>query len=137
MEYRCTKQYQAIYDFVMNHRTHPTAEDVYQEIVQIIPNISLKTVNRNLYKLVEEGKITRISMANEKDRFDGQTMNHYHLCCNQCHNFVDIDLPYQDQLNEMAAKKSHYQISAHTIIFKGICPQCLNQIKEKKEKWQK
>ena len=43
MEYRCTKQYQAIYDFVTNNRCHPTAEEVYSEIVREVPNISLKT----------------------------------------------------------------------------------------------
>ena len=129
MEYRCTKQYQAIYDFVTNNRCHPTAEEVYSEIVKEIPNISLKTVYRNLYKLVDEGKIARISLANQKDRFDGDTTNHYHLCCSKCHQFMDFYLPYQNQLNEMASQKSNYQIMAHTIIFKGICPQCLKKIK--------
>lgn len=43
------------------------------KLVKEIPNISLKTVYRNLYKLVDEGKIARISLANQKNRFDGDT----------------------------------------------------------------
>ena len=132
MEYRCTKQYQAIYDYVKKSFIHPTAENVYEAILRQYPHISLKTVYRNLYKLADEGKILRISIANQKDRFDGRIDHHYHLCCQKCGNFMDVNIDYQYQLNEAVEQKTNYKIAAHSIIFKGICPRCLNQkLKEK------
>lgn len=124
MEKRNTKQYLLIYDLVHNNYCHPTAEDIHQQVVRVYPNVSLTTVYRNLNKLALEGKIKRIIIANQKDRFDTTVSNHYHLCCDKCHKFVDLDYPYQLELDQKVKEISNYEINSHSIIFNGICPEC-------------
>ena len=131
MKNRNTKQYLKTYQIVCESCNHPTALEVYQQIVQIFPNISLTTVYRNLNKLAKEGKIQHILIPNQPDRFDRTTQDHYHLHCIYCNQFVDLSFPYQSQLNHLVENASDYQIMEHSIIFNGICPSCRKKINQK------
>ena len=56
-----SKQRDSIQRFLQTRKDHPTAEVVYQNIREEIPNISLGTVYRNLSLLSEMGEIQKIS----------------------------------------------------------------------------
>ena len=61
---------------------------IYISLRTILPNISLGTVYRNLSKLSDDGKILKLS-CDGADHFDGNTNQHYHLFCNNCHRVFD------------------------------------------------
>ncbi len=126
--YKKSRQREAIQKCLMDRRDHPTAEMVYLCIKNEFPNISLGTVYRNLSLLSELGEIRKITMSDGPDRFDGNTMPHYHFQCRNCGCFMDLDMPLQDNLNSLAAADFTGCIEEHTIQFTGICPDCL-QIK--------
>ena len=44
-----SRQREAIKDFLMTRKDHPTADVVYENIKKIYPNISLGTVYRHLF----------------------------------------------------------------------------------------
>ena len=70
---------------VLSKRTnHPTAEDIYQEVHDIEPTISLATVYRNLNLLADNGEIRKIKFQGTSDRFDPITSEHFHFVCNNC-----------------------------------------------------
>ena len=54
-----SRQREAIKDFLMTRKDHPTADVVYENIKKIYPNISLGTVYRNLSLLSEIGEIQK------------------------------------------------------------------------------
>lgn len=54
---RNTIQCQIILNTVLKMQSHPTAENVYQEIQKEHPNISKSIVYRILHKLIEDDKI--------------------------------------------------------------------------------
>ena len=43
-----SKQRDALHNFLMSRKDHPTAETVYANVIKEFPNISLGTVYRNL-----------------------------------------------------------------------------------------
>lgn len=57
-----SRQREAIKDFLMTRKDHPTADVVYENIKKIYPNISLGTVYRNLSLLSEIGEIQKLSI---------------------------------------------------------------------------
>jgi len=57
-----SRQREAIYNYLLSTKTHPTAEAVYQVVQQDYPKISLATVYRNLALLEETGQVQRIPM---------------------------------------------------------------------------
>ena len=77
-----SKQRDAIVAFLKTRKDHPTADMVYHEIRQTIPNISLGTVYRNLSLLSDRGEILRLSCDGKTDRFDADIRPHYHFICN-------------------------------------------------------
>ena len=65
-----SKQREAIITVLRDMKTHPTASAVYEKAREIIPNISLGTVYRNLAALRESGDILAISIGDGFDHFD-------------------------------------------------------------------
>ena len=59
-----SKQRDAILEFLMTRKDHPTADTVYQNVREQFPNISLGTVYRNLTLLAEIGQIQKIAIGN-------------------------------------------------------------------------
>ncbi|MDY5253001.1 MAG: transcriptional repressor [Erysipelotrichaceae bacterium] len=124
MEYRQTKQRQAIYDAVRGKDKYMSAYDVYDVVKKSYPNIALKTVYRNLNFLCEQKLIAKI--VNEGQiYFDGNPEPHYHLHCIKCDRYYDVDLPYDHKLDELVAQKYNAKIDGHQMIFEGICSNCL------------
>ena len=109
---------------VFENRIHPTAEDVYLMIKAKHPGISLATVYRNLNTLSEKGKIKKISMANAKDRFDGDINEHYHVSCTACSKLSDVSLSRLSGLDDEVFEKTGVYVTGHELIIKGICPDC-------------
>ena len=56
-----SKQRDAIINFLMTRKDHPTADTIYVNIKEEFPNISLGTVYRNLALLSSRGDILKLS----------------------------------------------------------------------------
>ena len=119
-----SKQREAIVAFLKTRKDHPTADTVYQEIRHSIPNISLGTVYRNLSLLSDRGEILRLSCDGKTDRFDADIRPHYHFLCKQCGCVQDVDLPYQENLDQLAQTSFSGTITSHELLFHGICNDC-------------
>ncbi len=119
-----SKQRECIKKYLETHRTHPTAETVYLDIKQDFPNISLGTVYRNLNLLADMGEISRISPGNGPDHYDGDSTPHYHFICQKCGKVMDIEMPHQTQLDELASTHFDGAITSHVTHFFGLCPEC-------------
>lgn len=126
---RNTKQREYILSAVRCSCSHPTAEEICGEVRKVCANISLTTVYRNLNLLADEGLILRITIPNEPDRFDKTTAAHYHICCDICRKFEDVDVEYGSEIDKEAENKSGYKVIGHSIIFHGICENCKNKNK--------
>lgn len=119
-----SKQRDAIIAFLKTRKDHPTADTVYNEIRNTIPNISLGTVYRNLSLLSESGEILKFSCDGKADRFDALATPHYHFMCIECGCVQDIELPYSEQIDQFANKEFNGTITGHSLLFKGYCKNC-------------
>ncbi len=124
-----SKQREAIVAFLRTRKDHPTADVVYANMRQEIPNISLGTVYRNLSLLADKGEILRLSCDGKTDHFDGFTHPHYHFICEECGAVSDIEMDLTDMLNQQASECTDGEITGHTIFFHGYCRCC----KDKRE----
>lgn len=119
-----SRQREAIREFLMNRKDHPTAEVVYQNLRQEFPHISLGTVYRNLSLLVELGEIAKLPGIDGFDHFDGNPHPHYHFICSNCHAVIDLELPPLDEIDTMAGKNFDGTITGHSAYFYGKCRAC-------------
>lgn len=122
-----SRQREAIKEYLLHTKEHPTADTVYMNIRESYPNISLGTVYRNLNLLVEQGEITKINCRDGCDRFDGNSKPHYHFLCNGCGQVLDLEMDSIDHINTIAGAKFSGKVDGHVTFFYGQCPACCNK----------
>ena len=86
-----SRQREAIKEFLMSRKDHPTAEVVYEFVSKDFPNISLGTVYRNLSFLVDNGMAIKVPCEDGSVHFDGNVEPHYHFQCMECGSVLDLD----------------------------------------------
>ena len=117
-------QREAIITFLKDRTDHPTADVVYQNIKEIIPNISLGTVYRNLKQLSDAGIILRLTCDGKTDHFDACTTPHYHFLCKCCGSVEDIHMEPVHTLIDNARANSDFTIDEANVLFTGTCTNC-------------
>ena len=125
-----SKQRDAIIKYLKEVKTHPTAEEVYNDLRVQNPVISLGTVYRNLDKLAKSGEILRLKEFGNKDRFDGNNKHHYHAECVKCKKVFDVYQDYFKSIDKQVQEKLGYDVLSHEVKFNVICPMCKEKIKE-------
>ncbi len=124
MEKRNTIQKQLVLNAVYRLACHPTAEEVYEEVVRTHPTVSKATVYRNLAGLSEDGLLRRIRMPGGADRFDHRMAAHYHISCSRCGCFSDVPFIEDSALDCTAAQATGFTEVTHDVVFFGLCPRC-------------
>ena len=87
-----TKPRMAIIDYLDKHRTHPTVDVIYRDLVREIPTLSRTTIYNVAKKLAESGIIQLLSIDDEKIHLDGDITPHAHFYCNKCGMVYDLEI---------------------------------------------
>ncbi|MBN1865545.1 MAG: transcriptional repressor [Victivallales bacterium] len=115
-------------------RSHPTADELYAKLRDLLPCISLGTVYRNLELMSREGIVRKIS--GDKSRFDADTRRHCHMRCMGCGRLVDIDDAVIDGVfDELDLLRVRGGFEGYSLEFTGRCGHCgFREVKANKEK---
>ena len=81
----------AILDAVERNCHHPSAEDIYQELVESHPSLSLSTVYGTLSAFVKAGLVRNLSEVDGRLRVDGTKAPHDHAICRMCGAIFDVE----------------------------------------------
>ncbi len=118
---RKSKQRDAIINELCSRYDHPTAMDLYLSVREIIPNISLGTLYRNLTQLEENGMVIRIPDGST-DRFDGNVSPHAHFKCSTCGNVYDLMSFNNKSITFSDDIISH--VTNYSLMAFGLCKNC-------------
>ena len=122
---RNTRQRGVILEILQETREHPTAEKIYQNARQIIPNISLGTVYRNLNFLQNQGLVREIrSCCGSSTRFDGILASHAHFHCTRCGILFDIALPQDFEQLQLSQTDGASTVTSVDLNITGECTKC-------------
>ena len=124
MQTRNTVQRQIVLQTVLRMHDHPTADAVYAAVAAAHPSISKATVYRNLNQLAGQGEIRRVPVPNGADRYDFNTVEHYHVRCTRCGRVYDVFMPPLEHLLEWVEDASGVEIQRFEILFEGVCRDC-------------
>jgi len=120
---RNTIQKIRILEYLMSTKSHPTVDDVYAEMIKVIPTISLSTVYRNLNMMAEDGEISKFDVDNET-HFDADTSFHHHVYCKVCKSIYDLyDTETSNYISENT-KIPNFIVENTNLIFLGRCCDC-------------
>lgn len=123
-KHKSSRQRSLILGILRSAKCHPTADSIYQEAREQMPNISLGTVYRNLNLLRDEGKIQELCFGRGVNRYDGDLRDHYHVRCVACGRVEDVPHISPRASSAEIEKLTMYKIHSHRLEFSGICPEC-------------
>ncbi|MEM7128605.1 MAG: Fur family transcriptional regulator [Chloroflexota bacterium] len=81
----------AILDAVERNCDHPGAEDIYQELVESHPSLSLSTVYGTLNAFARAGLVRKLSEVDGRLRVDSTKAPHNHAICRICGMIFDVE----------------------------------------------
>ncbi|WP_147820019.1 Fur family transcriptional regulator [Salidesulfovibrio onnuriiensis] len=123
MGFRLSKQRKVILEELRKVTSHPTADEVYDMVREIIPRISLGTVYRNLEFLSSQGLVLKLGGPGTQKRFDGNSSPHPHIRCAKCSRIEDVMCEVMvPALPEEYARG--FEIHNCNVEFVGLCPKC-------------
>ncbi len=108
-----------IYDYLRQHRNHPTADEIYKELSPSAPTLSKTTVYNTVKLLSSEGVIKTITIEEGQARFDAYTENHGHFICRDCASVYDFDTEFPE-----IVLPEGFQKGVTEIYCTGTCSAC-------------
>ncbi|MCF0121177.1 MAG: transcriptional repressor [Oscillospiraceae bacterium] len=118
----------AIMDALCATTTHPSAEMLYNELRQSMPDLSLATIYRNLALFRSEGCARGVCFVNGEERFDADVSDHPHLVCEHCGRVVDLDSELVSLDTAAVEESCGASVTSADIVFYGKCADCKNVI---------
>jgi Fur family peroxide stress response transcriptional regulator len=121
---KVTPQRIVIYRELLKSKDHPNAEALFKRVKNIIPDISLDTVNRALLTFSKIGIVKNVEGYGEPRRYDPNIENHHHFRCVNCHSIIDFDYrPYDDIIIPGDIKK-RFSVLNRKVLLEGYCDKC-------------
>lgn len=121
--FRITPQRVAIIDYILDAKSHPTAEDIHQNILKVYPMTSLSTVYKTI-ELLKKKNIIRSTGLSEKTQFELAKNGQINLICTTCGQIETVTDSSISSLELKAKKKTQFQITSSRLEFMGLCRRC-------------
>lgn len=112
-------------------KAHPTAQEVFNRVREIDPELGQATVYRNLRILEAQGAIIEVSFGPGAKRYDRNVTRHEHFTCHACGKIEDIYPNYHSLTGSL--HKKGYQIDEWRIAAFGVCRGCVKKKGSKKK----
>jgi len=121
---RMTPQRHAILSYLMDTKSHPTADDIYKALSPSYPSMSVATIYNNLRLFVEAGLIRELTYGDDSSRFDADLSDHYHAICKDCGSIVDFEHPPLLEVERAASVSTGFVVEGHRMEIYGLCRGC-------------
>ena len=115
----------AIMEYLMEHRTHPSTDEIHSVLIKWMPTLSKTTVYNTLKLFTEQGALMALGIDDRNIRHDIDVSDHAHFICLGCGKVYDIPVDHLDKLivrggEELTITETH-------LYYKGYCKLCDNK----------
>lgn len=125
---KVTPQRLAIFNILYNTTEHPSAEKIYQALLETHPTMSLATVYKTLDAFKKTELVQELNTTGDSYRYDANIKSHPHAICVECDGVFDIHTHLLDDIKSKVQSETEFTILSQKIYFYGICPKCKNKI---------
>ncbi|RJP18145.1 MAG: transcriptional repressor [Candidatus Abyssobacteria bacterium SURF_5] len=126
---KSTHQRLEIFREVAKSGIHPDAETVFNGVRERVPTISLDTVYRTLWVLLDLGLVTSLGASHERVRFDANLKPHHHFVCVRCGLIRDFHSRHLENIAcPEEAEAFGEPVSLHVEV-RGVCTGCRSLVK--------
>ena len=115
-----------IYDYINSHRTHPTVDEVYQNLHSSVPTLSKTSVYNTVKLFAEKNLLKVLPIDGMQIRYDADTAFHGHFLCKSCMKVYDFTIDTDSE-----SGLDGFEIKEKEIFYSGYCRECLKNNKKK------
>jgi len=110
-----------VLEYLVKHRTHPTADMIYTAISKDIPTLSKTTVYNTLNVFLEKGIVMALTIDPNEVRYDFNTTPHAHFQCIICGMIYDLETEAPSYEGDIV---EGHRVLQHHVYLRGICRNC-------------
>jgi len=121
---RVTPQRLKILSYLKSTDSHPTAEEIYQNVSANCYGLSLATVYNTLNLLKEHNLVIELKYGDLASRFDANLSAHYHVYCKVCGKVNDFWGSPITEVTSEAEENTGFTVEAVRLDLIGVCPDC-------------
>lgn len=89
--YKVTPQRLAICEIALFSKDHPTADQIYQNVIRKYSTISVATVYQTLHLLKDIGLVQELGFSDSGSRYDSNMAPHINIFCLNCGEVYDYE----------------------------------------------
>ena len=119
-----THQRQVLYEVMQGMTGHPSPEEIYAEVKEKIPAISLATVYKNIHLFVESGVLREVSLHHGSQRVEMNETDHHHMVCSRCKAISDIAADELGLPPEHQVLRGGFLVERYSVDVIGLCVSC-------------
>lgn len=123
---RLTRQRTKILEELRKQKTHPSAEEFFEEVKSKIPGINLASLYRNLEFLWRNKLVKKLHGGGDRMRFDADISHHPHMVCTSCRKIFDFECEKVNEAMKLLSNLMHeHSFHSFDLEFKGLCMDCM------------
>ena len=110
---------------VIEREGHLDVDEIYAQVLETHPTLSLATVYKNIITMVERGVLVEVPISGHKSKYEIHKHEHVHLICQECG--AVMDQPIDDVLIEETltiAKHRAFALENRQVNLYGVCARC-------------
>lgn len=116
----------AIMQYLIGNLTHPTIDQIFNDLLPSMPTLSKTTVYNTLRLFSDKKAVLSLTIDEKNVRYDGNTQRHAHFKCKKCG--VIYDVPLEEQEIPRFRGKNTWEHDETQVYFLGTCEQCARGI---------
>ncbi len=121
---RVTPQRLAIARVVGDLDGHATADEIFDELSERLPGVSMPTVYATLELLEELGQVRRVAAGSGAIIFDSRIDAHDHMICRGCGRATDLDAGLDREAALATAAATGFAAEDAQLVIQGVCAAC-------------
>lgn len=110
---------------VIEREGHLNVDEIYAQVLESHPTLSLATVYKNIITMVERGVLVEVPISGHKSKYEIRKHEHIHLICRTCGSVTDQALDevlIEDTLH--IANENAFALENRQVNLYGICAAC-------------
>jgi Fur family ferric uptake transcriptional regulator len=122
---RTTPQRVIIFEAIEKLEGHLTAEDIFAEVQQVNPYISLATIYRTLELLQDLDLVTSTNLGGNQTYYALKDhCSHHHLVCQACGGIEEFRDDILEPVRMMLAERYGFEARTDHLSIFGLCKEC-------------
>ncbi|NOZ90156.1 MAG: transcriptional repressor [Epsilonproteobacteria bacterium] len=104
---------------------HINIDDIYEDVKENYPTLSLATIYKNIILMVKHGVIVEVPINGEKSKYELKKDDHIHLICKSCGEIEDKEITKE---KKQILAVENFKLDTAQINLYGLCKKCQSLI---------